>query len=118
MIDTKVLRANFQEVKAKLIPKGEDLSDFDKFEELDEKRRELIGKVEELKGKRNEVSQQVAVLKREKKTLIILLKRCAKWAKKLRSLMKSFVLSKRRSKPSFCLFRTSRTIQCPSGNGR
>ncbi len=78
MIDTKVLRANFQEVKAKLIPKGEDLSDFDKFEELDEKRRELIGKVEELKGKRNEVSQQVAVLKREKKTLIILLKRCVK----------------------------------------
>jgi hypothetical protein len=36
--------------RAKLIPKGEDLSDFDKFEELDEKRRELIGKVEELKG--------------------------------------------------------------------
>lgn len=67
MLDTKMLRVNFQEIKAKLVHKGEDLTDFDKFEELDDKRRELIGKVEELKGKRNEVSQQVAVLKREKK---------------------------------------------------
>jgi seryl-tRNA synthetase len=67
MLDTKMLRANFQEIKAKLVHKGEDLTDFDKFEELDDKRRELIGKVEELKGKRNEVSQQVAALKREKK---------------------------------------------------
>lgn len=67
MLDTKMLRANFQEIKAKLVHKGEDLTDFDKFEALDDRRRELIGKVEELKGKRNEVSQQVAVLKREKK---------------------------------------------------
>ncbi|MDO3663000.1 serine--tRNA ligase [Bacillus sp. C28GYM-DRY-1] len=67
MLDMKMLRANFQEVKAKLVHKGEDLTDFDKFEALDDRRRELIGKVEELKGKRNEVSQQVAVLKREKK---------------------------------------------------
>ncbi|ASB63193.1 seryl-tRNA synthetase [Bacillus sp. A053] len=67
MLDTKMLRANFQEIKAKLVHKGEDLTDFDKFETLDDRRRELIGKVEELKGKRNEVSQQVAVLKREKK---------------------------------------------------
>ena len=51
----------------KLAHRGEDLSDFDQFEELDTKRRELIVKVEELKGKRNEVSQQVAALKREKK---------------------------------------------------
>ncbi|MCY7903316.1 serine--tRNA ligase, partial [Bacillus inaquosorum] len=52
MLDTKMLRANFQEIKAKLVHKGEDLTDFDKFEALDDRRRELIGKVEELKGKR------------------------------------------------------------------
>lgn len=49
MLDTKMLRANFQEIKAKLVHKGEDLTDFDKFEALDDRRRELIGKVEELK---------------------------------------------------------------------
>ncbi|MGG3626391.1 serine--tRNA ligase [Bacillus gobiensis] len=67
MLDMKDLRANFNEIKEKLSHRGEDLTDFDKFGELDEKRRSLIVKVEELKGKRNEASQQIAVLKREKK---------------------------------------------------
>lgn len=66
MLDIKVLRANLEEVKAKLQHRGEDLTDFGRFEELDTKRRDLLVQTEELKGKRNEVSQQVAVLKREK----------------------------------------------------
>ncbi len=67
MLDIKYLRANFEEVKAKLEHRGEDLTDLGKFEDLDTKRRELIVKAEQLKSKRNEVSQQVATLKREKK---------------------------------------------------
>ncbi|MED3563929.1 serine--tRNA ligase [Bacillus xiapuensis] len=67
MLDIKVLRANFAEVKEKLQHRGEDLTDLGKFEELDLNRRELIVESEQLKSKRNEVSQQVAILKREKK---------------------------------------------------
>ena len=67
MLDLKYLRANFTEVKAKLQHRGEDLTDLGKFEDLDQKRRELIVESEQLKSKRNEVSQQVAALKREKK---------------------------------------------------
>lgn len=67
MLDIKFLRANLEEVKEKLKFRGEDLNDFDKFEELDQRRRALIVETEDLKSKRNEVSQQVAVLKREKK---------------------------------------------------
>ncbi|MFD3450471.1 serine--tRNA ligase [Microbacteriaceae bacterium 4G12] len=67
MLDIKFLRANFEEVKAKLQHRGEDLTDFGRFEELDQKRRELLTQTEELKSKRNEVSQQISVLKREKK---------------------------------------------------
>lgn len=67
MLDLKYLRANFAEVKEKLQHRGEDLTDLGKFEDLDQKRRELIVESEQLKSKRNEVSQQVAVLKREKK---------------------------------------------------
>lgn len=89
MLDIKLLRANLEEIKQKLAHRGEDLSDFDQFEELDTKRRELIVKVEELKGKRNEVSQQVAALKREKKMRTTSLKKCAKSEKTLKSLMKS-----------------------------
>lgn len=67
MLDIKYLRANFEEVKEKLQHRGEDLRDFDKFEELDKTRRELITETEDLKSKRNEVSSQIAALKREKK---------------------------------------------------
>ncbi|WML41849.1 serine--tRNA ligase [Neobacillus sp. OS1-2] len=66
MLDIKVLRANFAEVKAKLAHRGEDLTDLGRFEELDLKRRELIVETEKLKSRKNEVSQQVAALKREK----------------------------------------------------
>ncbi|MCQ6282741.1 serine--tRNA ligase [Bacillus sp. EB600] len=67
MLDLKYLRENFVEVKEKLQHRGEDLTDLGRFEGLDQKRRELIVETEQLKSKRNEVSQQVAVLKREKK---------------------------------------------------
>ncbi|MEW9053989.1 MAG: serine--tRNA ligase [Neobacillus sp.] len=66
MLDIKVLRANFAEVKEKLQHRGEDLTDLGKFEDLDQRRRDLIVEAEQLKSKRNEVSQQVAKLKREK----------------------------------------------------
>ncbi|ANC75351.1 serine--tRNA ligase [Fictibacillus phosphorivorans] len=67
MLDLKFVRANFEEVKEKLSARGEDLSGLDKFEALDQRRRELIGETEALKSKRNEVSKQVAEFKREKK---------------------------------------------------
>ena len=73
MLDIKVLRANFEEVKEKLQHRGEDLTDLGKFEDLDQRRRELIVEAEQLKSKRNEVSQQVAALKREKQMPIILI---------------------------------------------
>lgn len=66
MLDIKYLRANFDEVKEKLQHRGEDLTDFEKFEDLDKRRRELIVVTEELKSKRNEVSQKIAQMKREK----------------------------------------------------
>ncbi|MBW8350970.1 serine--tRNA ligase [Bacillus sp. IITD106] len=66
MLDIKLLRSNLEEVKAKLQHRGEDLTDLDKFETLDQKRREAIVKVEQLKSRRNEVSQQIAKMKKEK----------------------------------------------------
>lgn len=67
MLDMKYVRNNFQEVKEKLAYRGEDLSELDKFEELDVRRRELITETEALKAKRNEASKQISVLKKEKK---------------------------------------------------
>lgn len=66
MIDVKLLRNNFEEVKQKLQNRGEDLGEFEKFGELDKRRRTLIVETEALKSQRNEVSQEIAKLKREK----------------------------------------------------
>ena len=78
MLDIKVLRANLTEVKEKLQHRGEDLSELDHFEELDVTRRELIVEAEKLKSRRNEVSQEVAILKREKKDADHLIKEMRK----------------------------------------
>ncbi|EAW7302904.1 serine--tRNA ligase [Listeria monocytogenes] len=66
MLEVKLLRNNFDEVKQKLQNRGEDLGEFEKFGELDKRRRTLIVETEALKSQRNEVSQEIAKLKREK----------------------------------------------------
>ncbi|EKI3480448.1 serine--tRNA ligase [Listeria monocytogenes] len=66
MLDVKLLRNNFDEVKQKLQNRGKDLGEFEKFGELDKRRRTLIVETEALKSQRNEVSQEIAKLKREK----------------------------------------------------
>ncbi|KHD84447.1 serine--tRNA ligase [Heyndrickxia ginsengihumi] len=86
MLDIKYLRANFQEVKEKMKHRGEDLTDFEKFEGLDKKRRELIKETEELKSKRNEVTEQVASLKREKKDATHLIEEMRKVGDKIKQL--------------------------------
>lgn len=66
MLDMKFLRANFDEIQEKLQHRGEDLTDFGKFGELDQERRKLIVEAEQLKSNRNNVSEQISQLKREK----------------------------------------------------
>ncbi|WP_033828168.1 serine--tRNA ligase [Bacillus andreraoultii] len=68
MFNIKLLRENFDEVKAKLTQhRGEDLSELEKFGDLDQKRRNLIVETEQLKKRRKDVSAQIAELKKENK---------------------------------------------------
>ena len=66
MLDIKMVRENYEEVKKRLSTRGGDLSALDKFPEIDEKRRQLIKETEALKAKRNEVSQDIAKKKKNK----------------------------------------------------
>ncbi|MBE9529139.1 MAG: serine--tRNA ligase [Proteobacteria bacterium] len=66
MLDIKYLRDNLDTVAAKLNTRGGEF-DLTGFSALDEKRRDLLGRVESLKQKRNEVSQEVGKLKKEGK---------------------------------------------------
>src|SRR5690625_1996427 len=67
MLDLKFLRNNFDDIVKKLEHRGEDLSDLEKFGELDKRRRELIASTEKLKAERNEASKKIAEYKRENK---------------------------------------------------
>ncbi|WP_409252440.1 serine--tRNA ligase [Bacillus sp. SCS-153A] len=86
MLDIRYLRANFEAVKNRLQDRGEDLSDFEKFEELDVRRRELLVETENLKSKRNEVSQKIAEMKKNKENaedLIVEMREVGSMIKKL-----------------------------------
>src|SRR5699024_9000233 len=67
MLDRKLLRKHFEDIKARLEKRGEDLSELVNFGALDERRRKIIARVEEIKAKRNEASKRISEYKREKK---------------------------------------------------
>ncbi len=66
MLDQRLLRENFEEVKKAVMRRGSDYN-IDTFIELDKKRRELILKTEELKAEQNSITKQIPVLKKEGK---------------------------------------------------
>ena len=66
MLDVKLLRTDFEGVKAALA-KREKNYHLEKFTELDKTRRELLGQVEELKSKQNSDSKEIPKLKKEGK---------------------------------------------------
>lgn len=72
MIDIKLLRDNYDDVKLALSKRKEDI-DLEKFKSLDLKRRELLQEVELLKSKQNKVSKEVPILKKEGKDTTALL---------------------------------------------
>lgn len=86
MLDRKILRNEFAEIKEKLTKRGEDLSELEKFGELDERRRTIISEVEQLKATRNETSKQISELKREKQDASQLIKQMQTVSKQIREL--------------------------------
>ena len=64
MLDTKLLRNDFERVRKRLSDRGKLLQEIDRFQDLDKKRREHLQQVEQMKNRRNVVSQEVAVLKK------------------------------------------------------
>ncbi|MFS0645389.1 serine--tRNA ligase [Siminovitchia sp. 179-K 8D1 HS] len=86
MLDMKTLRGNVEEVKEKLQHRGEDLADLDKFEQLDQKRREMIVQSEQLKNKRNEVSERIAQLKKEKQNADDLIRKMREVSQQIKEL--------------------------------
>ncbi|HCT64318.1 MAG TPA: serine--tRNA ligase [Lachnospiraceae bacterium] len=66
MLDVKLLRADFDKVKASLAKRNKEYN-LEAFVDIDKSRRELIGQVEELKSKQNADSKEIPKLKKEGK---------------------------------------------------
>ena len=65
MLDIKYLRQNVELVRQKMDERSQKI-DFDRFIELDVKRRDILQSVEMLRNERNSVSKQVGELKKKK----------------------------------------------------
>ena len=69
MLDIRLFRNEPDKVKSKIELRGDDPKVVDEVLELDEQRRQLIGKTEEMKAKRNKVSEEIAQKNVTKKML-------------------------------------------------
>jgi seryl-tRNA synthetase len=65
MLDIKYLRQNIEFVRQKMDERGQKI-DFDRFIELDAKRRDILQAVETLRNERNSVSKEIGELKKKK----------------------------------------------------
>ena len=65
MLDIKYLRQNIDFVHKKMDERGQKI-EFDRFIDLDAKRRDILQAVETLRNERNSVSKQVGELKKKK----------------------------------------------------
>ncbi len=74
MLDQKLLRENFEEIKAKVDRRGKEYN-ISSFTDLDIKRRELLGKIEEMKSIQNQTSKEIPILKKEGKDVCEIMKK-------------------------------------------
>jgi seryl-tRNA synthetase len=65
MLDIKYLRQNIDFVRQKMEERGQKI-DFDRFLDLDAKRRDILQAVETLRNERNSVSKEIGELKKKK----------------------------------------------------
>ena len=62
MLEIKYLKQNIEFVRQKMDERGQKI-DFDRFIELDAKRRDILQAVETLRNERNSVSKEIGELK-------------------------------------------------------
>lgn len=85
MLDVKLLRSDFEGVKAALAKRHKEYN-LDVFADLDKTRRELIQQVEELKSKQNADSKEIPKLKKEGKDTTALMAEMKKLSDEIKEL--------------------------------
>ncbi len=83
MLDLKYLRQNIDLVRQKMAERGQNI-DFDRFVDLEAKRRDILQAVETLRNERNSVSKQVGELKKKKEDASALIEKMGDVAAKIK----------------------------------
>jgi len=83
MLDIKYLRQNIDFVRQKMDERGQKI-DFDRFIDLDAKRRDILQAVETLRNERNSVSKQVGELKKKKEDASALIEKMGNVSAKIK----------------------------------
>ena len=83
MLDIKYLRQNIEVVRQKMDERSQKI-DFDRFIDLDAKRRDILQAVETLRNERNSVSKQVGELKKKKEDASALIEKMGNVSAKIK----------------------------------
>ncbi len=83
MLDIKYLRQNIDLVRKKMDERGQKI-DFDRFLNLDARRRDILQAVETLRNERNSVSKQVGELKKKKEDASALIEKMGEVSAKIK----------------------------------
>ncbi len=85
MLDIKYLRQNIELVSQKMKERGQPI-DFDRFLDLDTKRRDILLAVETLRNERNDASKKIGELKKKKTDASTLIARMSEVSAKIKEL--------------------------------
>lgn len=85
MLDIKYLRQNIEFVRKKMAERGQSI-DFDCFNSLDTRRRDILMEVETLRSERNSVSKEIGDLKKKKADASSLIARMSDVSAKIKEL--------------------------------
>ena len=83
MLDIRYLRQNIDVVRQKMNERGQKI-DFDRFVDLDAKKRDILQAVETLRNERNSVSKQVGELKKQKQDASALIEKMGEVSSKIK----------------------------------
>jgi seryl-tRNA synthetase len=116
MLDIKYLKQNIDFVNQKMDERGQKI-DFDRFIDLDAKRRDILQAVETLRNERNSVSKQVGELKKKKEDASALIEKMGNVSAKIKEYDESLRVTEEELNAFVMVVPNVQHESVPRGNG-
>ena len=116
MLDIKYLRQNIDFVRQKMGERGQKI-DFDRFIDLDAKRRDILQAVETLRNERNSVSKEIGELKKKKADASALIEKMGNVSAKIKEYDESLRLTEEELNAFVMIVPNVQHESVPQGHG-